>query len=138
MRRKANLQDRSEFWDGELVICKQRDKQHWPGQITKVEQSAPLNSKRYTVKHFVTGKVEVLSKKHLFPYKENRDFVDNYQDIVDFVHAWREIENEFKSDDHIPMLSQTHKSTHSKVDGSHSHSHGGGSSSHSNKKKHKK
>ena len=147
MGRKANLLDRSEFWEGELVICKQSDKQHWPAQITKVDQNASLNSKRYTVKHFVTGKVEVVNKKHLFPYKENRDFVDNYQEIVDFVHAWREIENEFKADDHLPVLS--HKSHHGKAEGKESHgdsNHGGsshskhGGSSHggSSHSKHKK
>ena len=131
MGRKADLIDRSEFWPGELVICKQSDKQHWPAEITKVDQNAPLNSKRYTVKHFVTGKVEVVNKKNLFPYKENRDFVDNYKEIVDFVHAWREIEDEFKSDDHLTEL--VNKSHHGKESLGDSN-HGGsshGESSHS-------
>ena len=93
----SHLVNRGQFWEGELVISKQKKGLHWPAQVVKVDPEHRLKDRRYTVRHFVTDKTEFLDKKHLFPYKENREMRETYKDLFDFVKAWEMIEEEFIS-----------------------------------------
>jgi len=94
----SHLVNRSQFWEDELVIAKHKNKLHWPAKVVKVDHATALNERRYSVRHFVTDEVEFLAKKNLYPYKENREIRQAYQDLFDFVKAWEEIEEKFVSE----------------------------------------
>lgn len=94
----SHLVDRSQFWEGELVISKKKKGLHWPAQVVKVDEDHRLKDRRYNVRLFGTGKVEFVDKKHLYPYKENRGLREEYKDIFDYVNAWEIIEEKFVSE----------------------------------------
>ena len=93
----SNLVKRNEFREGELVISKLKNEFHWPAQVCRVDEEVDLKQRRYIVRHFVTGKNEFLSTKHLFPYKQNRKIKEIYKNWFNYVKAWEKIEEEFVS-----------------------------------------